>query len=484
MKSTTTSGSTITRKETRTTALALMALLGSALLALGCTNPMVLDLDGAANGSRGGIILSVGSGSSGNMPALTVFPGLEMSDIESYRITLTGGPASDVITDVPAEGGGFPSPLELRDIVPGTWTVIVTGYDGGDPGSANPIVQGAKHGVTVVAGASTGVDSIALTYLDSDDPGYLDFAVTWPGDQDVDRVAYRIEALDGTSIAADESRVAPFYEVEVDGETRLSVAIADELELAAGVYWVTVRFDREGDPDDPGDPGASTWVFDELAHIAPNVTTSETVHLDRIPLEVRIANKIDEEIENFVSEDDNFDIDDELGFVYQGTGGGEMVLDTSGIEETVIITFRIRNDYKATGGSGLDSDLAAERFDSGSSVEVSADGSLTGTYYPPYPYDGTDPETDGLIPASDPDNVSLDDLQHVIDNHDGLDEQAYGQLDQDIEKLEGTVITEGEFAGFLEVSFELSASVDEVVFQFGGGQARSYTFGDFSATLP
>lgn len=457
----------------------LLPLLGLALLVIGCTNPMAMDLENSGNDSRGGIILSVGSGGSEGGPAFTVFPGLQKNDIKSYRITLTDGPARDMTMETESQGGAFPSPLELRDIVPGTWTVVVTGFDGPDPGDARPIVRGAEQGVSVEAGTNTSVDSITLTYLDNDDPGYLDFAITWPEDEKVDRVAYRIETLDGDAIAENESEAFD----EIDGEQRLSVTIADEMELEAEVYWVSVRFDRYGDDDDPEVTGASTWVVHELVHISPNLTTSETVHLDQIPLEVRIANEIDGKINDFVDDDDNFEVDEEFGFIYEGTGGGSMSIDTGEIDVSVIITFKIRNEFEVTGGDGLNSPYAAERFESGSNVEVSLDGELTGTYYPPYPYDGTDPETDDLIPASDPENVSLDDLQHVIDNFDSFDEDLYGELDEEISTLEGTVITDGEFHGFLEVSFELPAHVDEVLFQFGGGRARHYTFGDFSATL-
>ncbi len=456
------------------------------LAVTGCTNPF--GLSGGSDG-HGSLVLSM-DGGSGSAARFTIFPNLSESDIESYEITLSDGPGADVVRTVNAANGTFPAPLEIRDIIPGAWNVAVTGYDGADPAAANAIVRGSQSGVEIAAGASTHLDSIVLSYLDDDGDGFLDFSVSWPADEPVDRVVFVLEELDGSVGSISDNAVdldtgagtavrhVDVSTLEADGDDRYAVAfLENDNSLAVGWYWLNVRFDRYADGDQPG---ASTWVVDELVLVRPNLTSGATVDLDDIPLEVRIVQEVEDDISATIENDDNFDATD-LGFVYTGTGGGSLTIDTSGIEHTVDLSFKIRND--SVGRNNVATADAAGRFDAGTNVAVVFDdnGDPHETYYyPPYPWrddrvDSTD-DTE-LIPADGNEaeegytGPTLADLNSVIsDGHDDLD-------------LEGEVVLDGDYKGFLQVSFRLPASVDSVTFEFGGGANRDYSFGDFKATL-
>lgn len=462
--------------------------------AIGCTNPY--GLSGGSDG-HGTLVLSMDSGSQ-EAARFTIFPELHESDIESYGITLSDGPAADSVTTVESEDGAFPAPLELHDIVPGTWRVTVVGYDGTDPGKANAIVEGTQEAVEIRSGGSTEVDSIVLSYLDDGTaPGFFDFTVTWPADEPVDRVVFVLEEKQDGDVASIDDSDDDALEVDAgagtatksidpstlqaDEDDRYAATfLEDDNTLAAGWYWITVRFDREEDDDNPG---ASTWVADEIVSVRPNLTSSATIDVDEIPLEVRIADEVEEDIETSIEDDDAFDSDD-LGFTYEGTGGGTLTIDTSDIEHTIDLSFKIRDDGVEKRNAATDD--AAGRFDEETNVEVLFDDNEEpeGIYYPPYPWSGDvsdadvdDLEDTELIPADSEEaepgytGPTLEDLNDVIDDgHEDLD-------------VEGEVVLEGDYKGFLQVTFELPDSVDELTFEFGGGNQRQYSFGDFEATL-
>ena len=451
----------------------------------GCTNPF-----GLAEGSdaHGRLVLSMHSGTT-DAARFTIFPDLQATDIASYEIALAGGPGADVFLTVEADAGAFPAPLEIRDIIPGTWTVTVTGYDGADPESARAVVRGSEAGVDIRAGESTNVDSIVLTYLDDDGHGFFDFTIIWPADEPVDRAVFVLEALDGrvesidatdddalevNAAAGTATKSVEVSSLQTDDDNRYAATfLENDTSLAAGWYWITVRFDREAGDDNPG---ASTWVVDELVLIRPNVTSSAVLHIDDIPLEVRIANEVEDSISATIEDDDDFD-SDELGFTYTGTGGGSITIDTSGIAHTVDISFKIRND--SVGRNNVATDDAAGRFSEGTNVAVLFDENTEPeqTYYPPYPWRddnvGSVEDTE-LIPADDEEagagynGPTLEELNSVIDGDP---------------QLEGVVVLDGDYKGFLQVTFRLPDPVDLVTFTFGGGANRDYSFGDFEASL-
>lgn len=484
------------------TKVALITILSVAVLLSGCSSPFGLDPDSEGAQSNGGnLVISVGSGS-GNVSTMTVFPTFELSLIGSYKITLTdpAGSRDDVVSIEDTADGSFPSPLELRDIIPGTWNVKVEAYDGPKPASANLLLSGTQQSVKITAGQTSSVSSITLSSIECDSvdcEGTLDLTVSWPDDQGVDEVYYEVKPFDGDETLEHDATVTSVDFDGPDGENRYSVSFPDSGNntLPAGLYWVTVRF------DDNTDDGTSAWVVDELVYIRANLTSTHEFKLDYVPLEQQIEEEITESVDDAIADPDNdgFTTDEEFGYAYTGNGGGTLTIDTSEIDDDAIVSFKVRSE--ATGEKFLDGDSIEARAEARFDIETQVKASLYVLneegeeelyeppadnpydyeennpyyYYPPGPYIDdyyTDEEPQELLPPDDTDVLSLQDLDNVSVNSEWNPAPV------------STVLTTGDYAGFLEGEFFLDETVDEILFEFGGGSKRKYTFGDFTVSLP
>ena len=467
--------------------------LMTALFVLGCTNPFGMPEAGESS-DRGSVAFSVDAGASG-LGAQTIFPDFSMSQIESYRVTLTDGPASDVtqvVSDL--EDGTFPADFEMNDIVPGSWNVRVEAFDEQDPDNApGPLVRGVKNDVLIEAGARTNVGSIALRYLDDCEdvdcnPGFVDLTVTWPAEEDVDRVAFFIEDFDGGDVESlsddrftdENGRLKRTLDVaedlDSDADTNdenryVTSFFEDNTEIDAGWYWVSIRFERDGDPDDDEDRDTSAYMVHELVYVRPNVATAASIDIDDIPLEVRYAEEVEETVEEAVNDPDNddFDVDDEFGFVFQGAGNTTLEVDVGDINDDIYLLFKVRNEY--TGNNSPSDGSAADRFDK-ADVTVSTDANAEQEYIPPYTFVDDIEDLDDLpdmIPATDDEVVSITDLDDELTANDNLNGER--------------VITEGDFLGFLQISYFVPADAQVVSLSFGGGTNTNYSFGDFEVEL-
>ena len=497
----------------------LILLILTALFVAGCTNPFGMSEPDQSPG-HGSLLVSATPGDS-SVGAQTIFPVVSMSQIESYRVELTDGPAADVaqVITVSDEDGAFPSDFAINDLVPGTWKLRVEAFDEEDPDDApGPLVRGTRGDVKIEAGVRTEIEPVALRYLDDCDgddcdPGYLDLTVTWPEEEEVDRLTFIIEDHDGDDDVdrVDDSLTDDRFEEKNDsGRWSRTLSVEDDLdsdddinednryftdifeadtEIDAGWYWISIRFERDGDPDDDEDRDTSTYMVHELVYVRPNVTTAASIDIDDIPLEVRYAQEVEDSVQETVDEDGNFDEVEDLGFAYTGSGGEQLSIDTSDIQDDTDISFKLRNESENIDGDDLLKENIVERFNTGVAVEVLLDGDdfegdeFVGTYHPPFAYDDgplDEVEDAAIVPAETEDEVSLNDLQHVIENED-----EYDGLDDGVtyEGLDTGLVKEGDFKGFLAVTFSVPSEVDEIVFDFAGGDHRKYTFGNFEVEL-
>jgi len=414
-------------------ALALCALG----LASGCSSPFGAEHSrdaqpSAASAVGGRVVVSAGSDSrSAAIGALTVFPDFETSAILSYKITLSSDALDNLVTVVnDLDNGAFPEEVQLVDVIPGTWTVTVSGYDHEDPEheNANELVRGQADDAVVTAGNTTSVGPIPLGHLEGGEGSYA-VTVTWPTNQDVQKAEYRLD--DGS-----EQGLWVLYEddfEELEDGARRSMTIGDDAR-DAGSFWLTVRLDD-----------GRTYV-DELVYVYANLVSTETINLSAQDFpaqevtEESIIQAITEQIEENIdpeNEDSDFQIaqGDDGDYVYVGTGGGTLEFDQINAGGT--ISFEVRSEgYQ---GGNLNNTVSVTWEDEAGDEQV-----IESTVRYPYETNGGDDKV--LLGAGE-----LGDY--------GLDENGFKRIEFNIPEHSGFKI------------------------EFQGGTDRSYTFGGFEVSL-
>ncbi len=348
-------------------------------------------------------------------------------------MTLSDGPAADVVSDVEAdEGGAFPSDFSLSDLVPGTWTLTVEGYDGPSPDDAARIVAGSTE-VSVSAGTNTSA-AVTLSPIEqcedgNCDRGTLSFTVTWPEEEDVERIAYTIAEYDAGGDLLEEQTLEDGAFDGPDEDSRYAATI--EQDLDPGLYWVTVRFET-------GD-GGSTWVAHELVYIRSNLTSAHTVNVS----ERTLTDVMTDTVEETISDDGNDrweSIDDGDGdYAYFGRGAGTLKFDA--YDQDVTISFRVRNE----------------------NINDTDPNDVTVTWFS--------------------DNQHKDD----IDSQESAVEYPYTRARDDGEEILGSDYLEDESTltdlglddeGFRVIEIDIDAGRYFSI-EFQGGKFREYSFGDF-----
>lgn len=261
------------------------AVMALGVLLVGCTNPFVAD--NALPGDTGGLTISgiyTGTSGASNAISYTVFGSVSLDDVEQYEVTVTDGPGGggDQTAEVAADADGFAATVEFEDLVPGEWTVDVTGYD--DAGA--PIVRGSAP-VIVERGEYTAVDvPVAPTTGEGDGDMTLD--IEWPtqeaGDYPTTDVvtgfSYSIVGLDGQNDDRDSDGVVQLDDIdsepaysheEGDGEHTLTI---DKEGFDSGAYFVQVELTT-----DSHSPYGTAARYDEVWYVYDNLTTEHTVAL-------------------------------------------------------------------------------------------------------------------------------------------------------------------------------------------------------------
>jgi hypothetical protein len=157
---------------------------------------------------------------------------------ETGTLSLTFGASTDAKTILPTiapasyvvsfSGPSTVDPVTVTsgsasiDIVPGTWTISVSGLNA----SGSVLATGSASGVVVTAGATT-TRSITLT-PQTGGTGTIDVTVTWPGTVTVDACTV---TLDGTAVGSgtvtfsSSSRTLRYTETSASGSHTLAIAL-------------------------------------------------------------------------------------------------------------------------------------------------------------------------------------------------------------------------------------------------------------------
>jgi len=207
---------------------------------LACQSPV--GLGSRATSTLASIVLSIREANQ-TAEGRTLVPTITVSPVVSYSVLVQNGSASHTVT-------GTTSPLSLPGLTPGTWTVVVSGFDGSGTlvaqGSSGPIAVGANQ--TVAA-------TIVLSLLQNGGSGAVRLAVNFP------------HSVGITSVDATLAGVALTPVLSSDGTTD-TATLAQTAE--AGSPLVQVFLKKDGVP--LAVVTESVWVF-------RGVTTAAAVNL-------------------------------------------------------------------------------------------------------------------------------------------------------------------------------------------------------------
>ncbi len=249
--------------------------------AFACSNP-TLQVTSAADSSGELTISSVRPEGSG-LQARTVFPEFELGDVDSYTVALTNGPGGttshSVVVD--ADGSGdFAEAVVFTDLIPGPWTLSVTGRN-----SDSEVVLVGTQSV-FVAGGERRTFTVPVRLLDgADDLGRWAASYSWPeeltGDGGFDKIGsvtgYRIFIQDASTQDVTEITGTGSQSLETAGITVFFAPDAQDLTItaedqASQSFWLTVEL-----LTDRADPFQVLARYDERWYVRGNLTSSTAV---------------------------------------------------------------------------------------------------------------------------------------------------------------------------------------------------------------
>lgn len=265
--------------------LLLFPILVALVSLAGCTAPFDpgRSVLGDLMGSLGGLRITRVTGTTVTGESLfgaqTALPVLDYSDVAALRFTLTDGPgdAEDrtvVVLDPEFDGAGnLTDPVEIADLVPGTWTLIVEGLNGDPDQPGSGVFLRGTTEITVSAGEFAELPSVTVQLVDDEGDGNWELTLEWPGEEDPDyaitdvvsEIAYRVEGGAWTTINAP---AVP----DADEIYRLVIG---EQDWTPGDYQISVEL-WAGDKPAPYNVVAR---YDEIWRIYSNTTTRKTVAL-------------------------------------------------------------------------------------------------------------------------------------------------------------------------------------------------------------
>lgn len=236
-----------------------------------CINPYI-DVRHASEPREGTGIRVTGFNAAEGIRAATVFPDLSLADIHSYRVEVADGPGAGQAQVVRASGGGLAEPVEFRDLVPGSWTLIVSGYDR-DPSSVDPAARKIVSGIQTIrvrAGNFSDV-TVPIGFIDGGE-GDWNVTLSWPTVEGDGGYA-RTDVVTGHRVWINGEAVDPaLVSIDLDSPSRV-LAIAESAR-PSGSFWLTVELTA----DKPA-PYETVARYDELWYVRGNLTTRKTVAL-------------------------------------------------------------------------------------------------------------------------------------------------------------------------------------------------------------
>jgi hypothetical protein len=212
----------------------MAAVLLSALLFAGCSNPIQDTAEQSESGaSTGTVLLSLASQTS-----RTLVP--SFTDL-SYTISFAGASAVDSVTDWNGTN------TKTVSLLPGTWTITVAGYNG-----QTKVSEGSVADVVISAGATTAKEVTVTPVFGSGD-GSFSYSTGWRGisfPENVETAVLTLSPLD-TGGTAELSR-------------DLKTTASDTISLKAGLYLLTVKLTKSD---------GTQAIKSEIVHIYTGETT-------------------------------------------------------------------------------------------------------------------------------------------------------------------------------------------------------------------
>lgn len=262
----------------------IIAILVLVTVAGACTAPFnpggsgIEDLLGNLGGLRISRITGTTVTGESVFSAQTALPVLDYDDLGALRFTLTDGPvgADDrtVVLPDPAfdAEGDLETPVEIRDLVPGEWTLTVEGLT---EESGVVLVRGTSN-VTVAAGEFEDIGIVSVQLVDDAGDGNWELTITWPPESDPDyaitdvvtQIRYRVgEGGSWQTVNQPNSG----WETENDVYTHV-LSGAD----TPGTYLVSVELVA----GENAAPYSVVARYDEIWRVYSNLTTRKTVDFD------------------------------------------------------------------------------------------------------------------------------------------------------------------------------------------------------------
>lgn len=230
-------------------------LLVTVLIGAACTGPFApseVALPGMDTGG-GSVRINLGTSLKDNgLFAATLFPVVDTVQLAHYRFSLSQGPEGAPVPEpvqVAVDQSGLPGDsVSFRDLVPGTWTVVVEAVDV----HGNPILGGSGQ---VLVQAGTWSDAhVAMEPL-QEGTGSYEVRIEWPAELAVGIVQSRVADGSWEELAVSEA----------DQET--SYVVISDSARPAGAFWLAVRFDQQ----------RAYW--EDLVYVFNGLATAHTVVL-------------------------------------------------------------------------------------------------------------------------------------------------------------------------------------------------------------
>ncbi|MFP4509877.1 MAG: hypothetical protein ACLFNQ_07075 [Spirochaetaceae bacterium] len=246
-----------------------------------CSNPAITAR--ASGGPTGELVVSSVQPEGNGLQASTVFPEFELDDVESYTVALTNGPGGtgSHSTTVNTNGSGeFAEEVTFTDLIPGRWTLSVTGRNS----DTEVVIVGSRS--VFVAGGERRNFVVPVRLLEGEnDLGSWAAAFTWPkellGEGDFDKLGdvtgYRISiqdavSQDATAITGKDSQTFEDTGISVffsPGEQDLTITADDQTSQS---FWLTVEL-----LTDRADPFQVLARYDERWYVRGNLRSSTAV---------------------------------------------------------------------------------------------------------------------------------------------------------------------------------------------------------------
>ena len=303
------------------------------LVFVGCSSPFGAETGDETARTLSGGGVEVSTAQDDGIGALTVFPELDRSTIDSYHVVLVDGPEGatqpDPLEVTPAAEGEFPEGVRFVDVVPGNWTVEIDARD-----AESEILLRGEDEISVTAGSFTPAN-VTLRYLGSGEGAY-EVSVEWSASNAVEHAEYRTVVETGDEPTDGSNGVWQDAEIESGSGNVQSITVAEN-PRNAGSFWLTVRLDGD-------------VVVDELVYVYKNITTRHAISflLDNEKATQQVVETVEQVVEDAINEDpDDPDwTSDEGEFGHLANGAG--AIEFPAFDQFAVVKLIVRLDSSNT----------------------------------------------------------------------------------------------------------------------------------------